>query len=46
MLFSGLRSAEVLGLEATDVDIGRGRVRVIGKVTRSAASPSTPTWPP
>lgn len=31
MLFSGLRSAEVLGLEVTDVDIGRGWIRVIGK---------------
>ncbi len=31
MLFSGLRSAEVLGLEVTDIDIGRGWVRVIGK---------------
>lgn len=31
MLLSGLRSAEVLGLEVRDVDIGRGWVRVIGK---------------
>jgi site-specific recombinase XerD len=31
MLFSGLRSAEVLGLRVADVDIGAGWVRVIGK---------------
>ncbi|MGI5182314.1 tyrosine-type recombinase/integrase [Dactylosporangium sp. CA-152071] len=31
MLFSGLRSAEVLGLAVADVDIPRGWVRVIGK---------------
>ena len=31
MLFSGLRSAEVLGLAVTDVDIPRGWVRVMGK---------------
>lgn len=31
MLFSGLRSAEVLGLRVRDVDIGRGWVRVVGK---------------
>ncbi|MDQ6838720.1 MAG: site-specific integrase, partial [Actinomycetota bacterium] len=31
MLFSGLRSAETLGLKVTDVDVGRGWVRVIGK---------------
>lgn len=31
MLFSGLRSAEVLGLQVRDVDVGRGWVRVIGK---------------
>ena len=31
MLFSGLRSAEVLGLEVVDVDVGAGWVRVIGK---------------
>jgi site-specific recombinase XerD len=31
MLFSGLRSAEVLGLAVADVDIARGWVRVIGK---------------
>ena len=31
MLLSGLRSAEVLGLEVSDVDVGRRLVRVIGK---------------
>ena len=31
MLLSGLRSAEVLGLQIADVDIPRGWVRVIGK---------------
>jgi integrase/recombinase XerC len=31
MLFSGLRSAEVLGLAVADVDIPRGWVRVVGK---------------
>lgn len=31
MLFSGLRSAEVLGLSVRDVDIPRGWVRVVGK---------------
>jgi site-specific recombinase XerD len=31
MLFSGLRSCEVLALEVVDVDIGQGWVRVLGK---------------
>jgi site-specific recombinase XerD len=31
MLFSGLRSCEVLGLDVQDVDIARGWVRVLGK---------------
>jgi len=31
MLFSGLRSAEVLGLAVADVDVPRGWVRVVGK---------------
>jgi site-specific recombinase XerD len=31
MLLSGLRSAEVLGLGVTDVDVGRGWLRVVGK---------------
>lgn len=30
MLYSGLRSAEVLGLKVRDVDIGRRWVRVVG----------------
>ena len=31
MVFSGLRSAEVLSLGVRDVDIARGWVQVIGK---------------
>jgi integrase len=31
MLFSGLRSCEVLGLAVADIDIARGWVRVLGK---------------
>jgi site-specific recombinase XerC len=31
MLFSGLRSAEVLSLQVRDVDVGRGWARVQGK---------------
>jgi site-specific recombinase XerD len=31
MLFSGLRSCEILGLDVQDVDIARGWVRVLGK---------------
>ena len=31
MLFSGLRSTEVLSLEVADVDVGAGWVRVVGK---------------
>lgn len=31
MLYSGLRSSEVLGLDVRDVDIGRRWIRVIGK---------------
>jgi len=42
MLFSGLRSAEVLGLKATDVDIGRGWVRVIGKGDKERRVPLDP----
>jgi len=34
MVFSGLRSAEVLGLSVRDVDMGRGWVRVIGKADK------------
>ena len=42
MLFSGLRSAEVLGLSVTDVDIGRGWVRVIGKGDKERRVPLDP----
>lgn len=42
MLFSGLRSAEVLGLEVRDVDIGRGWVRVIGKGDKERRVPLDP----
>lgn len=39
MLFSGLRSAEVLGLEVADVDIGRGWIQVVGKGDRERRVP-------
>jgi site-specific recombinase XerD len=39
MLFSGLRSAEVLALAVTDVDIARGWVRVAGKGGRERRVP-------
>jgi site-specific recombinase XerD len=39
MLFSGLRSAEVLGLAVHDVDIARGWVRVVGKGDKERAVP-------
>ena len=42
MLFSGLRSAEVLGLDVSDVDIGRGWVRVIGKGDKERRVPLDP----
>jgi site-specific recombinase XerD len=42
MLFSGLRSAEVLGLTVTDVDVGRGWVRVIGKGDKERRVPLDP----
>ena len=42
MLFSGLRSAEVLGLDVADVDIGRGWVRVIGKGDKERRVPLDP----
>ncbi len=42
MLFSGLRSAEVLGLQVRDVDIARGWVRVIGKGDRERRVPLDP----
>jgi site-specific recombinase XerD len=42
MLLSGLRSAEVLGLAVTDVDIGRGWVRVTGKGDKERRVPVDP----
>jgi site-specific recombinase XerD len=42
MLFSGLRSAEVLGLRVADVDIGRGWVRVTGKGDKERRVPLDP----
>lgn len=42
MLFCGLRSAEVLGLQVRDVDIGRGWVRVVGKGNKERQVPLDP----
>ena len=42
MLFSGLRSAEVLGLQVADFDVGRGWVRVTGKGGRERRVPVDP----
>src|SRR6266508_984940 len=42
MLFCGLRSAEVLGLQVRDVDIGRGWVRVVGKGDKERRVPLDP----
>lgn len=42
MLFSGLRSAEVLGLTVGDVDIPRGWVRVVGKGDKERRVPVDP----
>lgn len=42
MLFSGLRSAEVLGLRVRDVDIPTGWVRVIGKGDKERRVPLDP----
>ena len=42
MLLSGLRSAEVLGLQVADVDIGRGWVRVTGKGDKERRVPVDP----
>lgn len=39
MLFSGLRSAEVLALNVADVDIARGWARVLGKGGRERQAP-------
>jgi integrase len=42
MLFSGLRSAEVLGLTVGDLDIPRGWVRVVGKGDKERRVPVDP----
>lgn len=42
MVFSGLRTAEVLGLSVDDVDVGRGWVRVIGKGDKERRVPLDP----
>lgn len=42
MLFSGLRSAEVLGLAVADVDVGAGWVRVTGKGDKERRVPLDP----
>lgn len=42
MVFSGLRSAEVLSLRVRDVDIGRGWVQVIGKGDKERRVPLDP----
>ena len=42
MLFSGLRSIEVLGLRVRDVDIGRGWLRVVGKGDKERRVPLDP----
>jgi site-specific recombinase XerD len=42
MLFSGLRSAEVLGLEVRDVDVGGGWAGVVGKGDKERRVPIDP----
>jgi integrase/recombinase XerC len=42
MLLSGLRSAEVLGLQVADFDVGRGWVRVTGKGGKERRVPVDP----
>jgi site-specific recombinase XerD len=42
MLFSGLRSAEVLGLAVADVDIPRGWIKVMGKGGKERRVPLDP----
>jgi len=39
MLFSGLRSCEILALEVADIDIGLGWVRVLGKGSKERRVP-------
>ncbi|MFI6959864.1 tyrosine-type recombinase/integrase [Nocardia sp. NPDC050408] len=39
MLYCGLRSCEVLGLDITDVDMGRGWLRVWDKGAKERATP-------
>jgi site-specific recombinase XerD len=39
MVFSGLRSAEVLGLRVADVDVAKGWVRVVGKGNKERRTP-------
>jgi site-specific recombinase XerD len=39
MLFSGLRSCEVLTLEVDDIDVGQGWVRVLGKGAKERRVP-------
>jgi integrase/recombinase XerD len=45
MLYCGLRSAEVFGLDVVDVDIGGRWLRVIGKGQRERRVRWTPTSP-
>ena len=45
MLYSGLRSAEVLGLDVRDVDIGRGWLQVVGKGDKERRVPLDPESP-
>src|SRR5207237_566858 len=42
MLYSGLRSAEVLGLKVTDIDVGRGWAHVWGKGNKERRVPVDP----
>jgi site-specific recombinase XerD len=42
MLFCGLRTVEVLGLEVSDVDVGRGWLRVVGKGAKERRVPLDP----
>jgi site-specific recombinase XerD len=42
MVFSGLRSAEVLGLQVRDIDIARGWARVVGKGNKERRVPIDP----